>query len=795
MRMRGFSGCGWLWCVILTVGTAGPASSEPLSTGKWLVDLGRDYPLTPQANLSDFDAEIALLFMEAAARVEPDLAEAYRWQVDLLRVLGREEQALKALRRYVAREPDDVPAQMGLAVMELDRLQTAEERRDFCLDRLQREGLAPEIAAELHRVLANFYWNRGDEAKALQEAREAVRLDGNNLAARRVLMQLTPGRDPLACQIELMLVRLRQNPGDAPLAVELADQLVLLGQPAEADRWYRHAAEVYALSGPEAVPAHVLAGRALALAAIGRREEAEALAVQALKAAPYSIEAQITRSMVAAACGDQDTMERHLQQAGEIAQATLEEVGDDASAWQIKREIAWLFTHYLQRFDDAHRLAQGVLRDHPDDPIAHRVLGAIARERKQWDEAEKLLQPVSHLDTWAAIERARALESAGRKEQADAALRAASRMPANFEQRRVIRELAKNWKVDLPAAQPAAREVTDLLQSFPYEVLDYPLHPARYLSGRIEMSGPDLDPGQPWWCTVRLENVGAFPITIGPAGMIDPELVCLIEARGDRVRSSGSAIRLRVLRRFRLAAGEVLDIHQTIKLGSIRAGMVGTPQMSHEVTVMGVINPVEYQQHGEVLCKSGIGGFRIGPVCFRRRPFVGSSAHMHRLYARCESDDVEARIEATQLLAMLLGEHQHLTAGRLVYSAYSIDVDRVRSVLAARAEDGDWRVRARLAEAMRWFTVDEQTLPAAMRLVNDRHWLVRGLARRMMAEQVGTAFEPVLTRSAEGDPDPWVRRMSKALLGRLSVAGAGTARTSETTASRAGPHSKPADLR
>src|SRR5688572_9677128 len=87
--------------------------AEPLSTVKWLVDLGRDYPLSPQAALSDADAEITLLFMQAASRLDPQLAEAYLWQYDMLLSLGREAEARKILGEYVRLQPDDVAAQLN----------------------------------------------------------------------------------------------------------------------------------------------------------------------------------------------------------------------------------------------------------------------------------------------------------------------------------------------------------------------------------------------------------------------------------------------------------------------------------------------------------------------------------------------------------------------------------------------------------------------------------------------------------------------------------------------------------
>ena len=148
--------------IALAAGVLTPAvGAEPRTAGKWLVDLGRDYPLTPQAGLSSVDAEITLLFMQAAARVEPDLAEVYRWQVDLLRVLGEQDQARSALEAYVQRAGDDIPARLAWVQACLDARQTADSRAAFCRDELARPGLPLVVSGDLHRWLAEFHWNRG----------------------------------------------------------------------------------------------------------------------------------------------------------------------------------------------------------------------------------------------------------------------------------------------------------------------------------------------------------------------------------------------------------------------------------------------------------------------------------------------------------------------------------------------------------------------------------------------------------------------------------------------------------
>ena len=169
---------------------AARAWGEPLSTGQWLVHLGRDYPLTPQASLGDADASIVLLFMQAAARVEPELAESYLWQFDMLTALERADEARQALGEYVRRQPDDVAAYLEWVELAVNALQTAEERVRLCRSLLQRPALAKPVASDLHRRLADLHRNRGENSQALTEAQAALGEYDLNLAARMLVEEL-----------------------------------------------------------------------------------------------------------------------------------------------------------------------------------------------------------------------------------------------------------------------------------------------------------------------------------------------------------------------------------------------------------------------------------------------------------------------------------------------------------------------------------------------------------------------------------------------------------------------------
>ena len=575
-----------------------PTPGEPLSAGKWLVDLGRDYPLSPQAGLSDADAEITLLFMQAAARVQPELAEAYLWQYDMLGALGRDLEARASLGQYMRLEPGDVAACLNWLALTIESLQTAQERADACRSYLERGHLPQEASSDLHHRLADFHFNRGEIARAIDEAEAALRDYEFNLAAHGLRDELrdmskattrpagaAAGQPSPVRRIQMLLATLALSPGDAEAAWQLASELRLIGLAPQADRWYQHAVAVYQLLSPDHPP-------------------------PALEADP------------------------------------------DAGG---------------------------------------------------------------------------------------------------------------------PATQPVPAEIPPMLDAFPRAVLDYPFHPEMYLALSVRMGSAELPPGEPWRCTIRIENKGSFPITLGRGMMVVPDLLCAIEARGDQARTSGPTIHISLNRKLRLMPGESIELAQTLDVGPIRSAMIGTPQRAHMVEVSAVLSPIVLTSaDGQETWAPDIGGLLAEPVKFHRSAFTARPAAMDALLARSRTGDPTARIAATELLAMLLAEHQHLTAGRLHYRARRIDADAVRAAVLARVDDPDWHVCARLAESMRWFVLDQDAKQAAAKLLRDPHWLVRGLTLRMLADQYAGRVGNVLERYAKDDGDAWVRRLAGALVARMT---------------------------
>ena len=91
------------------------------------------------------------------------------------------------LGEYVRRQPNDVAAYLEWVELVIGSLQTAEERAELCRTLLKRPELAKSVSSDLHRRLAEFHRNRGENNQAMTEAQAALGDYDFNLAARMML--------------------------------------------------------------------------------------------------------------------------------------------------------------------------------------------------------------------------------------------------------------------------------------------------------------------------------------------------------------------------------------------------------------------------------------------------------------------------------------------------------------------------------------------------------------------------------------------------------------------------------
>ncbi len=751
--------------VWVSIGVCTAAWAAPPGIGSWLVDLGRDYPLSAQAGLSDADATLTLLFMEAAVRVEPDLPAAYYWQYDMLRALDRPAEARQALAAYVRRQSGDAAAQLNWIESAISALQTAEERAEFCTAYLRREHLPAAATSDLHRRLAEHHWNRAEPERAALQAQAAVKADPFNLRARQLLAEVRQTATRPAALVEQYLWVLRANPASVQASAELGNLLAAAGEFGQAERFFAHATKLAEKIPPGHAPAQLLLQRADALASSGRLAEARKCIDQIIEHDPDDVPALLARAQLAGQQGDQAAAQAAVQQVSAKWRQRIS-AGQGGLDPRTLAELSWVLVHTVGDVEQGSALARSLLADPSTEGVAHRALGAALLRRQQWAEAREVLESSAGRDTWSAVLLAEALHKLGQTDAATRQVAALATRPAGVEQHRRIREIAQSLQTPAPTTRPDA-EVAKVLEAFPGEVLDFAFAPEKYLSAA--WTGPGQPTGcDPWPCTLTLRNTGPFPIVIGPEAMLSPEVLCSIQTSGDRGRSSGPSLRVQPRAGLQLLPGESVQMMQNFLVGPIRAAMIGTPQVTQQVELTAITNPLRLvDREGREVWAPAPGGLLIAPLKFQRAGIVGIPDQVNRLIAASAAPEADQRIEAASKLAMLLAEHQHLAAGRLSYAVPRIDAARVQSAVLARASDGDWRVRVQFTEMTRWFVLDKPATQVVTGMLGDPHWLVRGLAIRSLVDHHGEKSRPVLEWASKSDPDEWVRRFSGALLQRL----------------------------
>jgi hypothetical protein len=505
----------------------------------------------------------------------------------------------------------------------------------------------------------------------------------------------------------------------------------------------------------------------------GKVDEAEGLLNELKQTAPDVIDLHLVLARVARKREDLQAANQHIATASQLWRRLLRESKGDLDG-DLVAEMAWFFAHYDTHPEEAEKLGRSALVSRSDSIVARRAVGAALRQQNKLSEAVTELTRTADIDSWAAIELAQALYAQGNKSDAEQRLRRLLRdRRLDGEQSDLVADLMNQWGLRATTQPSHHEDVRARLKRFPLAVLDFPFQPERSLSFRVIGPGESVSPGESWPCTFILENIGSFTIPLGADMMVSPNVLCRIEA-GNKYRSFlESDVQLSFDRQLQLRPGEKIEVKQTIDIGAVRATMIGTPQVNYRVTVNAILNPVAIvDTDGKTSWKPDVGGVVAKPVSFRRTPFTPSPEGLAALIARSRDGQVDERIAATELLAMLLAERQHLASKRLRYDARRIDAPAVQQVLLARGQDPDWRVRARLAEAMRWFVLDSEANRVAARLLGDSHWLVRGLSMRMLVDHHGWKIEEkVLKPFAERDQDPWVRRMGHTLLRRLQSRG------------------------
>jgi len=736
---------------------ASPSRAE--SPGKWLVDLARHDAALRQAAPTDADAVHVLTLMQAAARVEPALPEAYYWQYDLLSRLNRHARALDALDNYVRLQPDDLVARLRWIELRIEQAQTAEDRINFCCNLLERDDLPALVRSDLHRHLAVLAYGRGEDQVADQHLELAVKLCPHNIAAARLAVEMGRQNGKAIAQVRMILSLIAASPARLDLLWQLGQLLDDLSLHTQARSWYEHALAMHRRSHPDSPPpAPHLFDLARGLADGGELRKAVEVCEQAIEADPPYTRARLLLWHVASKLGQDDLARQQLDAVDQQYQQRHAAVVQQRD-WRAAARMAWFYAIYRPQPERAMQLAALAAAASQSHPEAMRAMGFAALAADDFDKAVEVLKPMAETDQTAALGLARAYLGKGQKTDALAVLDRAAKMRYSgliFEQ---IADLLTQNQQPVPPP-PDRSDVVKLLSEFDRRVLEFAEDPDKFIELTVRPADDlaSVPLSGPWLMRFELRNIGQVPVTLGADLMVNPEVLVSIVDQADRERRFDNACVVWLNRTPLLLPDQSVVVTQSIDVGPIRVISRRSPQLEHHLDVEAIVCPTQTQE-GSWVCD--VGGVRAQPLRLVRPHLTASPEQVDALIAATTMGPLDLRCRAVDSLGSLLAEAQLLSAAAIEYGAMPVDVESIRNTLQVRLMDDEPLIRARVLSALHVARLDDELVRLAGRALSDSHWLVRMMAVRLLADKHKSKFAPVVDTLMDADADPLVRQLCR----------------------------------
>ena len=258
---------------------------RPQTTAELLVDLARDHALCQQGQQDRADVDRVRALLKAAVRLDPEQVDARAWLYELATLSGEREEAARMVSGLLNVAPTHYGAFARWLEAGLEAQRTVEARQAWLESIAATQRPAPSRAL-VHVHLAQLALEQMDPAGALEQARTALRLDGECIPAARLCAEVMPADAPPAEQLHSMLDVLRLQPRDVDAAWRAALILHDWGLPMDASVYFDHVLELRRRRVIGALPGSFLLDAARNRYVLGRWEEAVELTREVVELDP-----------------------------------------------------------------------------------------------------------------------------------------------------------------------------------------------------------------------------------------------------------------------------------------------------------------------------------------------------------------------------------------------------------------------------------------------------------------------------------------------------------------------------
>ena len=768
--------------------TPNPAFAERLSY-QMAQGLLRSRPITAQS----WPATVAML--EGAYRLNPDEPRIMRLLIEALLREGNTTRALEVLSKYRGTDEgrDDQGAQVQSIDLYVAQLEPLSKKIEYLKDVVARAGIAQPVQSHAAVRAAEFLAESMQDEQALQMVDQALRKNPKNLRALRIKYEIVKHGTPSE-RLAGMLKMLESNPAQPALALAVAQDLADAGLVQPALQWYNIAVGMYYRLG-QLPTVDVIADYAAEIFISGDARNAEQFAQRVTQADVNSLNGWLLRlillknlgdkdgvgitsrqaqvaltnrlAMLRRTMGDQTATTRPVEPTAEIPPV---DVAADLAKIQASKDqdylnefatvaqaMAWIKIYFDEKPADAEPWLNALTKIlGPQDPTLARLQGW------QLIKAGKVADGRAKLQTAAATD---PLAAAGLVVTAPADAPATEK--ANTEGRALLSnnpsgvtgaallEMLSPRGIRLVPGKVADSLSAELMQ-FHRDLMRIIEKPQDFYIVRLEPVRSALQVGDPILVRVTIINVSDFDLTVGPDGILHPDLWFDAQLRGASQQVLQSESFDRITKRLVLPAKQSMSQVARLDTAALSGLLLSNPQKSFQLTAIVMTNPVTIQ--GQVTW--GMAGYRE-PMPNERMlerqgaPILASEQARSRLNNVMMNGSPSEKVQGIEVLA---------TYFQLLSNADDAKAKEMAAVFGEgvrrAATDSDAGVRAWALYVLSLLTGDQDRPTVVQTMAKDPDWHARLLSCITVAL---TGQSKDLIKPLEKDADPIVAKLASAV--------------------------------
>lgn len=784
-------------------------STEPtpgaMALADRLAEMGQNTLRTPNITAASWMQSAALL--EAACKLNPKEPRFPRMLAEALLQCRDVDGAIKALEAYRKIVPDSPAIQAQLIDLYISRMETADAKLNYLQTLLDSTKWPTEVRSVVATRIAALRLERSQVDKALAAIDQAIELNPINVAALKMRADLRfAGASPKE-RVRLLLDLILANPNQTGVIIDLAEQLARSGLSEESLYWYGIGLNLVAQTGGGPDP-EMLAGYISELVLANERAAAGNLARQWLDANPTDIDVRFLQALIEKNSLKQENYEWVRQRARNVltnalavvrqqtvdASATtqpiesteaapigdpvadvekIKAVGDLGKLQQyisLLSDLAWLEIYFNENTQAAQPIIAAIESILGSESLTvSRLTGWSFLHDGKLDEAKVKLSAIAGRDPLAAL----GLVKIAVLEKAPDAVEQAQQLRRN-NAAGLVGVFAWDTLQEQVSRIDPDPEVVAEMGTFPKDWMDILDQADKMYLIRGDPLKVSHNFGQPMLAKVVIENISKYDLSIGPDGVLKPDLWLDAQLRGIAAQNIQGAAYDRLANTMVLRRGKRVEQIVRVDQGDFARLMNTNPTLSIQAFISVTTNPVTSMK-GLV---SGPAGqrFQMPRIVERKGTPVGQEMGKAQVFATLSGGTPPEKMGAADLVGVVIrliqagmADQEEKGAGAEAMAQSEAQIGELIEQIRKTANDADENVQS-------WATFlfatlsDPQVSPQIVRAMETSPlWQKRLLVIAAMGRLTPTEQKELVARLAKNDPDQIVRNFALAAAERIGA--------------------------